>query len=517
MDDSFPNRKILKAPFMSILSAKTFLAGLLFLVTSTTPMFASPCCWIQDSEKEKVGPSSQKQEQSESSATPDQMKRRMLDAIDKLIPGKLDPSAESTVALNKVGDLFLQRKFDEAKKALDAVVASDKTLPPSSFLLAGMLFAVQEAKAGVSQLEIAAKENPNYPSIYSVFARIAINGNRITDADALLAMMKTKTDTGNWSDIQKEQFEIEYLDALVDVFIKRQDFETANQSLERLAVLLPKVGKVQLRMAQIAFDQDKIDTAVQHLNDARSKDDSILVAPLIISNWFQQKQDKKNVESWITKASEEFPNDLDVQLNYATWLMQKAQYSKAAVWIGKAESNGAGLMQVANMKGQVAFLREQFDLAEMHFAKVREAQPANVDASNLLALSLVESGNADKMRRALEIASVTVNAQQGKNLSSVAVFGWVLFKNGDAQRASQQFSQVVNTKQMPNEASYFVAKFLENLKRYDEALRILDTVDIEMGTFLYRNQAAALKKKLEEEVGRTKPSDSNTNTSDKKK
>ena len=426
---------------------------------------------------------------------------QLVSSMDNMIPGNLEPDSDRMKLLRAVAELFLQRDLQASREKLGEAAKADSSLPPADLLMSAMLFTVNNSQIGVGFLEEAAKNDPEYPSTYAGFARIALNANRVTDAVALLAFMKQKIEAGSWNELQQEQFETEYLDAISDVHSRRGDFERAKQDLKRLAELVPENGRVQVRIARIAFSEDDVEQAVQLLESAREKSPELLVPPLIISNWFKQQENSDLQAQWMEKASEQFPDDLDVQMNFCEWLISQAQYSKASIWAERAAQNGANSLDIANIKGRIAFIRQQYELAELSFAKIHKEQPANVDAANLLALSLVESGVPNKMRRALDLISMNVKAQQSPNVGSIAVLGWVLLKNGDVNGAGQQLSQLARLQQVPDEASYFLARLLVQVQRDSDALRILGGINTDNGSLLYRTQIQELQKELRDKLG----------------
>ncbi len=427
--------------------------------------------------------------------TDDAAAKQLMDALDQLIPGDLDDKSERYKKLTQAIVEFRSRKPLDAEKIFEEISKTEKTFPPKTLMMAGLFFAVNDATRGRALLEKTTLDYPEYPATYAGFARMAINTGRVTDADALLRLMKTKIEGASWTKDQMEQFQIEWLDIMTDVAIARSKLDEANNHLIQLKTILPDNGKIPLRQAEVAFKQEKVADAIKFLDQARAKQDNVLASPLVIANWYRAANKLDKLEEWITKASTDHPDDKNVQVEYARWLIEKGKLSKANIWISKAVQGGANEYTTTYMKGQIAFLKQSYDLAELHFSRIHNAQPANVDAANLLALSLVESGNLDKQRKALELATVSVRMNP-QNISSISVLGWIFLKTGNAQQAAAHLGKVTQANRIPPESAYFVAKFLADQNRTADAIKVLRAIDVNQGVFLYRAQADALLTKL---------------------
>ena len=430
----------------------------------------------------------------------ERIKKRLMGAMEQLIPGELKPGSERSKQLENVANLFAQGKAKDCKTALDAIVQADKTFPPTNLIFASLFFAVNNGNAGRQFLEKAATENPEYPATYAGFARIAINQNRVTDSDALMVMMKSKIDAGQWNEEQAKQFRVEYLDIKTDIAMRRNQLDQAGKFLEELAKIIPKDNRVPVRQARVCFQEKKLDEAIAFLNKARQgKEEEVIVPALMIANWYRQSNDYENLAKWIEKAAAEHEDDKNVQVEYARWLVEQQKLNKANIWITRAEKNSANEIATTFMKGQIAFIKKNFDVAEMHFHRIHTAQPGNLDATNLLALSLVESNNPTKQRKALELAKISVGVAP-KNAAAVSVLGWVLYKLGDIPKAAQQLNPISQQRRLSPESAYFVAQFLADQGRPKNALLFLDAISENPGIFLYRRQADELKQKLQSEM-----------------
>ena len=209
----------------------------------------------------------------------------LLITLDNMVPGDL---AELGIeeSLKIITADFLQGNVQQVVSRLDEVRQQHSELPPTSLLIAGMLFAAGNSQQGVVWLEKAAVETPDYPGIYSGFARIAITQNRITDAAVLLEKANALITSGTWSDASRDQFRSEYLDALTDVAIRRNQLERARSHLLELQKLLPENSKVPLRLAQVEFDLNNVDKSLAYLKTAKALESNLRAPEVILSDWF---------------------------------------------------------------------------------------------------------------------------------------------------------------------------------------------------------------------------------------
>ncbi len=420
--------------------------------------------------------------------------KALLDAMNKMIPIEIIGS-ELEAPMREIARKFLTGSTGEAVAELEALHQANPELPPPPVLVSGMLFTAGNTAQARQWLEKAAAEFPEYPTSFNGFARLAISDRRIADAEALLEKVQRLIETGSWSEAQMRLFRIEYLDGVTDVAIARQQLDAARSHLQELQQFLPENDRVVVRLAQIEFDLGNTDASLGHLNSARSLNPEIRIPEVIISEWYLRKKDWDASEKWIVAAADANPEDAAVQLDHARWLLQNEKLPEALAAVQKAEELGMSNYIVEYLRGQVAFARRSYGVAEMHFQQILDGRPGDADATNMLALSLIESDDESKQSRGLELA-VMNQRMYPRSATAMASVGWIYYRMGKLAEAEAAFRQVIAAGSLEPSASYFVAAFLNQRGEYQNAQQLLESAIASRDYFMFRDAAADLLNKV---------------------
>ncbi len=450
---------------------------------------------VQNQQPQQSGiglPNSPQQDDAETAAAKaaalQNARQTLLQQIDKLSPGSVSPDSEMEKKLQEAIDLFLNNKPDETRQLLGEARTQFPTLPPPNLLMSVMYFAAGNNAAGIQSLEQCAADDPQYPSTYSGFARIAVNQNRFTDALALCLMAIQKIEQGSWSEEQVSFFRVEALDSMADVAISRKQWEPALAHLSELRQLLPENGKVTLKMAQVYFELDRIDESLRSLVITETLSNELRKPEVIIADWYLINKDNEKSREWIGRAIDKYPTEGGVHLALAQWQLRNNKLPEAAENAHKASTLGADEYNSTYLKGQIAFNRRQYDNAETHFSKLNQIRPGDVQASNFLVLSLIESDQPEKRQRALELASMNQRLYPRES-GILASLGWVYFKSGNIKQAEEIFQNLINVQPMTPATGYFIANVMSKNGATDSAIQFLKLTLETDAFFIYRNRA----------------------------
>lgn len=457
-------------------------------------------------------PSAVRQQASEPKADANNqaMADRLLGVMDQLIPGGFAPDSPVPDALRQGALSLLGGKLTEAKQQIDAVVQADPTLPPTQLLMGAMYFSLNQGELGRLALEQAVLDRPEYPGVYTALARMSINHGWWASAAALLAQLRQKIDAGNWTEPQQKHFETEYLDALADTAIGQRRFDDARELLSKLQPLLPENSGVLFRLADVDFRQGKIDSALENLTKARSFDANLYPPELVLFQWASRQNQADEARRWIEAAADKFPEDRSVQMEYSRFLLERGNLAESATWLTRAEKNNVNPFVTRFLRGQIAFVRRAYQVAEADFRELMIQVPNDVGVRNMLALCLIESDDSAKQQTALEMASGNFRLNPS-NAQSASTFGWVLYRLGNVQQAKQIFSQLTALPTFPSDTAYFVARMLIDDGQEQAAAKLLRDGLQAPGLFLFRKRAeeelAEIEKRLSEKGAATPASD----------
>jgi predicted Zn-dependent protease len=426
-------------------------------------------------------------------------RQRAIDFLVKelvsLTPGKEACSEALKQAYAEAAGNVVDAKPDDARAKLEAAGAVDTAMPPTDLLLSAMFFAGGNPTQGSALLENAALKNSGYPLIYIAFARLAISQQRRTDARVLLEKADGLISAGTWPEAQKSFFADSNLDATADVLMLDENFDGARQALVKLRAADPKNSRAVLRLAEVAFRQDKVDESLGLLQEYHASEKNSRVAELMLATFFQQTGKPEMAAQWVQKAFDTHPDKVPVLTEYAAFRVNEENFEEANKALVEVEKL-AGDMPIATLlRGKMAFAQQSYELAESRFAELFKLEPTNAEIANLWAMALAESSSSDKLAKALEQAQLNMQ-KQPQNPFAATVLGWVYFRQKNYEQANVWFSRAAQSRDLPPEAAYYFARFLQHVGQTEQALELITGALETKNLFLYRNSAVALKGEL---------------------
>lgn len=442
---------------------------------------------------------------------------QLLNSLESLLPFKLKDSGIEDQMLSGVRK-FISGLPNEAHAQFEEIRATKTELPPASLILAGLFFGAGDAPNARLMLERAAFDEPEYPTTWSGLARMAINDQRLADAQAILEKADRLNTGGTWSEAQTLLFRKEYLDGMADVSIARQQFDNARTWLLELRELALDNSTVPLRLAQVEFDTYNIEKSVEYLHETRKISTDLRVPEAIIADWYSRKNEMTESEKWLKLASEKNPEDVNVILDQARWLLNNEKFPEALATIVKADAKGVNPAVSQFMKGQVAFARRDYAGAEAAFETLSRQKPGDADTTNMLALSLAESRDMAKRERGLELSMVNQRLYP-KSVTAAATVGWLYFKLDRIKEAENIFQQVAQINTLEPSSAYFFAHFLYKQSDLKTAKVLLEGAIGSQNYFMYRAAANELLDKVKLEVAeleKANPEGSGGTTPEKK-
>jgi tetratricopeptide (TPR) repeat protein len=421
--------------------------------------------------------------------------------LDNMIPGDFEPGSEVKKSIEDAVTAFQLRDVSRVEQILKDLAASQEGIPPADLLLATLSYAIQDSNSGLLLLERAAVNHPDYPGVYSAFARLAINQGRISDALALLEKCESKIAAAEGlTEDEKQYFDTQCLDGLTDVAMRQGRLDDARKYLERQREDLPDNAKVLMVSAELEFKQGNIEQSEKYLNSLKENFSSTRAPETILASWYSRSGKKDEAEKWIRAAAEKYPNDPQVQLEFASWAIEQEDFPTASSAIIRAEKASSESLQSRNLKGKIAFANQSYGIAEAHFQACAEKQPNNFEAINMYALSLIESDKTEKQKLALDIATRSFRALPD-NVVAQAALGFIELKMGRTEQAKTILTRAARTAGSAPEIDYFLASLLAKLGETQQAKLVLESAVKHEGIFLYRKPAEQLLKQLSESTG----------------
>lgn len=444
------------------------------------------------------------------SQTPQEKNRQrvvetLLKELGEVIPGGIDSTPQRKASITRIVETFVDGQGAAALEQIKAQKQVDPTFPPSELVVAALQFSSNNVANGRQTMEAAAWKNPDYPGIFLALARLAINENRNADGLSHIEKAERVINSGQWSDVEKKHFRLRYLDALADIKMRYQEWEQAGTLLDEIAESLPDDPKLLVRQAEIMYRKDQIDQSLQLLtrfSEVMEKNggDASRKPELMLATWLNRDDKIDDAEKWIIAASEKYPGNAEVAIEYANWMVGRERYQEAQAAIKKIVESSGETTATKFVKGKIAFAQEDYGLAESYFAELTLQEPGNFELANLRALALIETGSDQNKQRALQLAQRNVQLEP-KSGVALGILGWVYYQLGDQQQAEGWLNRASQTGINSAEINYFVGKILSDQGLAKQAQTYIEDSLKQKGIFLYRKAATRLLERLKATSG----------------
>lgn len=408
------------------------------------------------------------------------------------------PSAKPAVSSEeaKAQELFKAGKFDESLKELEKASKADPKLSPPRILLADYFYRAGQGPQARKLLEQGTAENPRHPAAYLLNGSFAFGEGRLTDTILNCQTALTLAAEPRWDAEQRAKYSRDARLGLAAAFEARRDWAAAKENL--LAVLAddPKNGGLRQRAAAAGFFLGFPEQAFTDLQ-AACKDDPALDPPeLQMARLWTARGDAAKAEEWMKKAVSAHEKNAKPFVAYAGWLLDQGKTDAAAPYIEAATKLAPSARDTIALRGLFARYKKDFPAAETAFESLVKDYPSDAFPAWNLALVLVESADASKQRRAVELAESEVkkNAQAAEGY---AVLGWVKYKTGNKVDAEKALATASSTGSVSRDLAYFMARLLADQGKYADAGKLLRDALAGTGSFPYRTDAATLLAEVE--------------------
>lgn len=401
------------------------------------------------------------------------------------------PAAEDEKAVQ----LFKAGKLDDALKELQKLAKANPQLPPARIRMSELLVKAGQGQAARSQLELAAAEDPRHPAVFLMNGSYAFGEGRITDTVLSCQAALAAAADPRWDADQRKKFTREARLGLAAAFEARRDWQAAKENLTAILNDDPKQMVARQRMAAANFWLGGPEQAFSEFQ-AIYKDDPTQELPEMRMAQLWGAREPEKSETWLKRAVTTHPKVAKSHRAYAGWLLDNARGEEAQVYVDSASKLDPNSRETLALRGLLARYKKDYSTAEQAFEALHKDYPNDAFAAWNLALTLIESDDANKKRRAVDLAEAEVRKNQ-RGAEGYAVLGWCYYKSGRLEEADKALGTAGTAGQVRLDTAYFMARLLADKMKYEEAHKILKEAVNGRGPFPYRTDAQALLTEVE--------------------
>lgn len=409
-----------------------------------------------------------------------------------------------------------------AQALLEKAAKNNPKLPPSEVMIARLLLRFGQPGPGRTELEKAVVAHPKDPEAYLLFAEGALQDGRVTDAEALLTKVQPYIKEYNESPKRKSYFDSHLAADLTAVAVARaaagasEQWDTAVERAKDWVKADPDSAQAHQQLGRALFKQMQANYAQNALNEfqkAAEKDKNATHPYIILAQLYQEAGKDKDAETSIKYAldARQGGKDLNVNLQAANWALststqENKRLDDAQKYADSAMQIDPKSLDAKVLRAVIARLKGDLTTAEKLLKDVVEQAPGNVAANNQLALVLVEiadqKNDQTKRDQAKQYAENNMlRTTQGNQFSPevFATYAWVLYKNGEKEKAGQYLDKVLATKQLTPDMAFYVGKILQDSGKTSEAIQFLESALKSAAPFAQRDASNKLLAELQKQ------------------
>ena len=406
------------------------------------------------------------------------------------VPGA-SPEAEAAV------DAYLAGKPELAYRLLKELYDANPDSDPPGVMLA-LLYSNNERFLEMRrELEKTAEDYPGDPEAFLQLAGIVVREGRYLEARLLLD--RADELNAEYAARFPESTRIVYLrEETLNVRAllaeRRGRYDEAAELTQKVVDANPKNVQARWNLGYLAVKRNLLDDAEKAFDQAAELDERLwpgwlqtattLDAEDRLDEAFERVQGRSALVE--TAARRE-------RAQLARLYLRWNKLDEAAALVGELEAEGKNDFDGWALRGWVALYAGGYAVAEDAFRRATFIDGTSFEASNGLALALLDQRNKEKLAQARAVAAKNYRAYPDSQ-DAAATYAWTLFLSGAAREADAIFGPMLDSGEFSPTVAYYLAEIANVRGEKSLALTLLDLALRSKGNFPKRAAALELQK-----------------------
>ncbi len=411
--------------------------------------------------------------------------------------------SEANPATLKAIDLYLAGDVEGAYELLKSVYDANPDSDPPGVLLALLHSHANRFLEMRRALEQTAEDYPTDPEAFFQLASVDIREGRFLEAELLIERGERLTE--GYADARPEStsrlsyFKEEAINARALLAEKRGRYDAATELVKKLIALNPKDAQAHWNLGYLAMKSDNFAAAEEAFDKAAK------LNPELWSGWLQvvsslDRDDRlEEAKLQIERAKDKIANATKgerAQLARIYLRLNMVEEAGAIVKAFEVENDSSNVDRWI-LDGWLALYANNYAAAEEFFRNATIVEPDNFEATNGLALALLDQGNREKLNQARTIAARNYRAHSD-SVDATTTFAWTLFLSGAAKDADSLFQPMLTSGELNATAAYYLAEIAHVRGDLDLADNLLTLALAQKANFPKRVAAQELQKIIAE-------------------
>ena len=469
-------------------------AALTGVSASASELFAQDAKVAQAAEKTQVSQTAQEAKNAQAAQVGEVAqkteKTQEAQTAEGGVPGA-SPEAEAAV------DAYLAGKPELAYRLLKELYDANPDSDPPGVMLA-LLYSNNERFLEMRRaLEKTAEDYPGDPEAFLQLAGIDVREGRYLEAALLLDRADKLND--EYAARFPESTRIAYLreEALnVRALLaeRRERYDEAAELTQKVVDANPKNVQARWNLGYLAVKRNLLDDAEKAFDKAAELDKRLW------PGWLQTAT-TLDAEDRLDEAFERVQGQSALvetaarreRAQLARLYLRWNKLDEAAALVGELEAEGKNDFDGWALRGWVALYAGGYAVAEDAFRRATFIDGTSFEASNGLALALLDQRNKEKLAQARAVAAKNYRAYPDSQ-DAAATYAWTLFLSGAAREADAIFGPMLDSGEFSPTVAYYLAEIANVREDKSLALTLLDLALRSKGNFPKRAAAVELRK-----------------------
>ena len=405
------------------------------------------------------------------------------------VPGA-SPEAEAAV------DAYLAGKPELAYRLLKELYDANPDSDPPGVMLA-LLYSNNERFLEMRrELEKTAEDYPDDPEAFLQLAGIDVREGRYLEARLLLD--RADELNAEYAARFPESTRIVYLrEETLNVRAllaeRRGRYDEAAELTQKVVDANPKNVQARWNLGYLAVKRNLLDDAEKAFDKAAELDERLW------PGWLQTAT-TLDAEDRLDEAFERLQTQGALietaarreRAQLARLYLRWNKLDEAAALVGELEAEGKNDFDGWALRGWVALYAGGYAVAEDAFRRATFIDGTSFEASNGLALALLDQRNKEKLAQARAVAAKNYRAYPDSQ-DAAATYAWTLFLSGAAREADAIFGPMLDSGEFSPTVAYYLAEIANVREDKSLALTLLDLALRSKGNFPKRAAAVELR------------------------
>lgn len=413
--------------------------------------------------------------------------------------GEPIPSGDSVPALAREADsgpeyartaraLIRQGDTTGALQALRQGAADDPLTPPAEMKLAELLIGEGQSQQGLLMLEQAVLLHPDDPQPHLVLADIAWRDRRLSDAQLQYAESQRLAADLPVDSPRRQRLQSWAAAGLGSVAETRGQLETARKLFADLLEGDPGHMQARIRLGNVLFAMGREEEAFDQFKIATAQQAAAPPAELVMANLYRRSGETAKARQSFDKSVSQAPENLQCRVARIDFLLKDLNdVDAAAEDIQAARELAPEARQFRQLTALIDWRRGDLASAVSLLEPLVLETPDDPESSAYLAAVLAEQGGADRLSRALQIASLNASAHPEAAIAQWTL-GWVANLAGQTDAALRRL-QTAAAADADRDAKYYLARALYRSGQSAAAREQLSAALEGNGFFVHLNDA----------------------------